>query len=227
MTFQSSLGAIRRAREDIRVGSPLVWFRRLSEVPGINYPGSPGVDRRRLPGHDATPVVTRTYEWEGERHDVVEWRWPGGSAAGPPAREHCLTSEDGATSEELVRNLYEVLELPGEVTDYHFAIQSCAAELWAQRRAQPELLETAEELWLLDIRLVEAMPSAFATESLAGVTWYSVAAYESLISLYERQGYIREALAVTDRARSIGHGGQARERLEAKLRALVEEEGGG
>lgn len=33
------------------------WYRRLSEVPNVGYPDSPGIDRKRLPGHTVEPKV--------------------------------------------------------------------------------------------------------------------------------------------------------------------------
>jgi hypothetical protein len=41
----------------------------------------------------------------------------------------------------LLQNVSEGLELPGEPTDYHFLIQSCAAELWKRNNASSATLE--------------------------------------------------------------------------------------
>lgn len=199
------------------------WFRRLGDVPGITY-ASPGIDRCTLTGHNAEPVVTQAYEWEGERHEIVAWRWPGGSSQGPPARQHALPPDEQHTADELIRNLHETLELPGELSDYHFAIAGCAGRLWRMRRERPELLEAVEQLYWLDIDLVEAHPEAVAHVLGDDTTYYAVPAYESLISLYETQGYVEEALAVAERGRKFGHGDHARERLESKLEALEAEE---
>ena len=56
------------------------WFRRLAEVPGVGYEGSPGVDRTRLPGHDATPKIDR-YDYDGERREYMSWPMKGGSTS--------------------------------------------------------------------------------------------------------------------------------------------------
>lgn len=200
----------------------LRWYRRLADVPGVDYAGV-GIDRQMLPGHDARPVVTREYEWDGERHQIVEWQWPDGSSQWSPSRERELSADEPHSPAERIRNLHEKLELPGELADYHFAIAGTAAVLWGERWEHPQLIETVEELYCLDIALVEAHPETVAYERDDETAYYSVPAYESLISLYEQQGYVREALELAERAARFGHGEHARKRLEAKLEALEAE----
>ncbi len=191
------------------------WFRRLGDIPGIEW-SSPGVDRLRLPRHDARPEL-RGYEFEGRRQESL-W-WEGGTSASPAQAWVQIDNEQ--SSEQIVNRLYEALELPGEPTDYHFAIQSVAALLWSRRRQDPNLLIRIEELSWLDIHLIEACPEAISFESQGSESYYGVAAFHTLLLLYEREGYIDDAIAILKRSERFGHDVSAdRERLEAKQAAI-------
>jgi hypothetical protein len=48
------------------------WFRRLGDIPGVVYAGSPMVDRTKLRGHEMVPKVI-SYEIEGKRREGLSW----------------------------------------------------------------------------------------------------------------------------------------------------------
>jgi len=50
-----------------------------------------------------------------------------------------------AEPSEVIRSLYEALELPGTVPDYHFKMLATCAALWAVRKPRPDLLEELEK----------------------------------------------------------------------------------
>src|SRR5690242_2972974 len=97
-----------------------VWYRRLADVPGVRYPGSPGVDRRRLPGHNAVPTVSG-YEFDGKRTETLSWSTTDGITSASPAQRHAIADQHVTTPAVLGR-LREALELPGQASDYHFAL---------------------------------------------------------------------------------------------------------
>jgi hypothetical protein len=208
----------------VKMARGSIWFRRLGDIPGIEW-SSPGVDRIRLPRHDARPEL-RGYEFEGRRQESL-W-WEGGTSASPAqawAQQAWAQIDDEQSSEQILNRLYEALELPGEPSDYHFAIQGVAAMLWRRRRQDPSLLMRVEELSWLDIRLVEACPAAITFENQGSESYFGVAAFQTLLSLYEREGYIDDAIAVLKRSEHFRHDVSAdRERLEAKQAAITAED---
>ena len=130
----------------------------------------------------------------------------------------------------MLKRLWEGLELPGEPSDYHFAIQGAAGALWARRAAEPEVLAWFEHLSWLDLRLVQAVPDAVRDE-FAGAhpgrqEFFSVSAFHSLISLYSREGLLQEALEVAQLAQRFGQGEDALADLEERFAALRAEDGG-
>jgi hypothetical protein len=179
------------------------WFPRLADIPNVNYAGSPGVNRKRLFGHNATPQIAVS-TFEGKRRESVWWPSRTGETSASPVTQHVSesTQRTDEPSAVLLQQLREALELPGQPIDYHFAIQSCIEELWKwkRRRAEPALLAEIEQLCWLDIRLVEALPHIIAYEHRGEQQYYSITAFHHLIELYEREGFVAEALGVARRA---------------------------
>src|SRR5690349_12574980 len=94
------------------------WYGRLADIPGVNYPGSPGVQRTRLPGCNLERRIERS-DFGGRRHQYLSWQYRDGtSSSSSPAKswESQLLPEDAAPEASL-QHLYEVLELPGEASD--------------------------------------------------------------------------------------------------------------
>lgn len=150
------------------------WFRRLAEVPGVGYEGSPSVDRSQLPGHDATPKIER-YNYDGERHVSVMWPMKDGSTSASPAHRWETKPRRGETeAQTALRQLRETLELPGTLSDYHFAIQHCHDALRGDAREEPWVLEEVERLCWLDIRLIENYPQTITNEYGGDRTYFGV-----------------------------------------------------
>jgi hypothetical protein len=172
------------------------WFRRLAEVPGVGYEGSPGVDRTKLPGHDTVPKIDR-YDYDVERREYMMWPMKDGSTSASPAKNWETKPRRGETeAQTALRQLRETLELPGTLSDYHFAIQHCHDELRVDAREEPWVLEEVEQLCWLDIRLIEKYPETITNEYGGDRTYFGVSAFHRLIEMYEREGFLRGALEV-------------------------------
>ena len=200
----------------------LKWYRRLADVPGVGYAGSPSVNRARLPGHHSTPRV-ETFDFDGRRQQSL--RWSGDTTSASPASQHMDSDPKGIPTPKLLQDLAEALELPGEPQDYHFAIQSTSQELWRRRRDEPPVLEEAERLFWLDIRLIEACPDAVTDEYNDERRFYEVRAFRSLILMYQGEGAILEALDVARRAALFDQQQSLLEELEKRLAVLQAEDG--
>ncbi len=204
--------------------SDIRWFKSLADVSGVSYVTPHGIDRAALPGHDAVPEVFE-YGFEGVERRGLWWSTPdGGKTSASPAQQRAYEDQEEATARDKVRRLREALELPGTVSDYHFAVQQAAETAYKERREDPPaLVEEAERLWWLDIELIEAHPR---TLEYSPGEFYRVAAYERLARLYEGEGYLHEALEIAERGLGVGqeHLSPAVERLRANLAELEAEE---
>lgn len=199
------------------------WFRRLAEATKLRYQGSPQVDRTSLPDHDAKPKV-ETSDYDGKRREHLVWQTHRGRTSASPSKTWMTKRRKGESPMQTrLRQLYEALELPGELSDYHFALLPCYEELWANRREEPWVVAEIERLCLLDIQLVEAYPETILFESSDGPSWARVPAFDRLISLYEQNGYLQDALMIARRAVRLHQSQIALEPLEKKV-ARIEEE---
>jgi hypothetical protein len=202
------------------------WFQRFGDIPGVSYATPAGIDRRRLPGADAQPQL---HTYDGER----QLSWPGAEGSGiistssSPAHERAFgTDFAGMSTAAALQHLGEALELPGEPTDYHFAIQSVLQALWKRRRTEPTVLMMVEQLAWLDLSLAQARPDAVSTDIQGERKFYAVLAFQYLITLYEREGALREALEVAELAVRYAQQQAKRDELVARVTAVDAEEAG-
>lgn len=211
------------------------WYSRLADVPGIEYSGSPEVDRASLPEHDAKPEL-RIQILEGKRSESLWWE---STTASPAARWQTTPLPSETTAQTIVRRCHEALELPGTLTDYHFIIQRAHEELWKHRHHEPWTVAETERLCWLHVRLVRACGGAIISpENNEGVEHPPVVAFQRLVEMYEQDGYLREALVVArlairfnqshlqqPRPPHLRRGPRATlERLEKKIKALEAED---
>lgn len=177
------------------------WFRCLADVPGVDYIGDARVKGSLLPGYGTVPRLN-AYTFEGERLESLLWPTANGQTSQSPASRHAGAASSPGPGDPLgamLQCLYEVLELPGIASDYHFAIQGCIEELWKQRHQEPAILSEVARLCWLDIRLVEARPETITYEHGANVTYAGVSAFGQLVDLYSHEGFVSEALDVAER----------------------------
>jgi hypothetical protein len=199
------------------------WFRRFGDISGVRFEGAPGIRRESLSGHDATPEF-HSFEMDGTRRNSLWWRENGGGGSASPAHHRAFGDVRTVGTADIVRNVYEGLELPGEPSDYHFLIQAAANELWGRRREDPGVLEEVERLCWLDIQLVEARPDAASDEFSDEPRFHAILTFGILINLYEREGFLPEALDVAQRAARCGQGDAAEQELMRRVQAVEAED---
>ena len=185
-----------RLRYSATVRSTGTWFRCFAEVPGVAYPSDPQ-RRARLPERDAVPEV-HTYNFEGKRSVSLSWTARDGSTSASPVHRLAFGNLASETSEQSRERVLSALELPGELMDYHFVIQSVLERLYTRRRAEPKHLPFVEWLAWFDAKLVESHQSSFRI-SLDNHDYINVFALSFLVELHEREGYLHEALALAER----------------------------
>ncbi len=153
--------------------------------------------------------------------------WPldkdGWTSASPSNEWEPSPHAGEAKADFILRRMYEKLELPGTLSDYHFAIQNCHDELQGEIRQTPSVLEEIERLCWLDIRLIEHCPEAITWEMEGRKQFARVSAFHRLIDLYLNEGYVAEAMNVAEIAERFEQGGYAAERLRERV-AMLETE---
>lgn len=193
------------------------WFHRFGEILGVAYTSPEQIDRSSLAERDDVPEV-HTSRFDGKLDETLSWPAGdgrrGGSASPAHSRAFSSSSERrNVPARELLRNLYEGLELPGGPSDYHFLIQHAADELWRRRRNEPDLLGDVERLCWLDIGLIQARPDAVSHVINGERRFYSITGFWTLIQLYEDRGDLSNALKVAEIASGYGQCEDARQRL--------------
>lgn len=126
-------------------------------------------------------------------------------SGGRPARVRIDEAGSPTTVGDLARSVWEAVELPGEPSDYHYVLQGAVDRLWSRRRAEPAGLRHMESFAYLDLDLIEAVPSVVrlrGEEDLSG--FLRVTSVERLLGVLEREGALREAVAVCRRAQRFG-----------------------
>ena len=197
------------------------WFMRFGDVPGIEYPVPAGVDPRKLKGYGLMPKIRRREDlppslmWDSDGDGY------GDSAS--PAHERAFMDLREKSVKVIRRNLVEALELPGIVTDYHFAIQSACEELWRRRLENPQYL-TELEIWCrLDLALLKARPHEFQYERDGELSYYLIRAFGYLRSLYEKEGALLEALEIAEEESRFNPNEKQLEQLRERVRAEAED----
>lgn len=199
------------------------WFAHLADVPKVGYPGHPTVDRRSLPGHDIKPQVD-TCEIDGTPHRSISWPTAEGSTSQSPASAWCSSDDPQHTTvADVLRRIYEAVELPGTAADYHFALLHSYRILWSRFRQRAEILPELECLCLLDLALVESRPDILRMGGEDETFWASVPAFHYLIRLYEFEGYVEDALAIARRGSALRQGDDDVQRLEQRVAAIQSE----
>lgn len=174
------------------------WFRRVADIPGVSYTPNYHIDRINLVGNDFVPEVS-AIEFAGKQKEILSWPSENGhgTITSPAGNRRALIVGDVPAS-DILRNLYECMELPGEPADYHFMLQGCAEVLLKCGRAENILTSDMEWLCKLDISLVQAFPDAVIPIWDPEQRPTSILCFEILIHLYERQGRVREALEIAE-----------------------------
>jgi hypothetical protein len=209
----------------------------MGDIPGLEYEPPVPVDRTRLEYHDLVPEIHRYKDLDGRAIESLWWEYPAereedeeGTSSSPAHKVAFGGFDRELATSTLLKRLWEGVELPGEGSDYHFAIQGVAGALWSRRKTEPEQLPWIEYLCWLDIRLIRALPDAvrddYADRRPSGSEFYGVSAFNTLISMYEREGFLQEALAVARIAGEFDQGQHQIEEIDGRLAMLRAEDGG-
>jgi hypothetical protein len=156
---------------------------------------------------------------------LVFWDMPNRvSTTQSPAASWASSGSPDASWPDVLRRLYESLELPGSASDYHFAILRTTEDLWNRRRQDPDVLPEVECLCLLDIKLVETLPGVGLSSAEDEPIILYIPAFGYLVRLYEREGFIEDALQIARRGTALGQKSDEEQRLETLLRELEAED---
>jgi len=189
------------------------WYPRLAAVLGINYPGSPDVERSRLATANVTPQIRRYQSVDGDDLPDSLW-WAYGeteSSQSPAAARAAALSGD---YESWVRAAQEAVELPGTPSDYHFILQGCVDTIWLRHRREPGALALFELFAWADLRLVAAHRTWFEFDKPDGGTgYYRIGTIDRLLGMLSREGAWRAALEVVEVAVTLRQG-QAEKRRD-------------
>lgn len=199
-------------------------YTRLADMQELSYKTPPGIDRRTLPNHNLRPNIS-TYSFDGKPRVSVMWDMGnGGSTSQSPAAAWGNFGSMDIPWPDVLRRLFEALELPGSVSDYHTAIWRTFDALWDRRRQDPDILPELERLCLLDLKLMEFLPEMARVSPDHMPQMVHVPATRHLIRLYEREGFVAEALEIARRGVALGQEPAEAQRLEARLRDLEAED---
>lgn len=196
------------------------WFRCFAQVPGVGYQGDP-TRRLRLAERDDVPQVYHS-PIDGNTRISLKWPTPDGATSASPAHRLAFGDYRKETTFQARERLLNALELPGEITDYHFAIQGVIDALYAKRREEPAVLPFVEWFAFLDARLVETHEQYFRLDASVP-EYYSIVAFELLPRLFEREGALREALALAERFARFARETNTVSELRARVARLDEE----
>ena len=200
------------------------WFRRLGDIPGVTYVTPNGIDRSKLRGASDRPEVYRFPSLPPS----LSWPTRGGETSQSPASRSADVDFSEKRAPAVLRRLHETLELPGEASDYHFAIQRVVEELWSRRRRESLARAQLENLAWLDIELIRARPETITNEYADAhpeqPRFYNVLAFSRLMFFYEREGALLEALEVAELGMQFGQQIEAkRDELVTRAAALAED----
>lgn|SRR5579875_2570703 len=200
------------------------WFRNFSAVPGIGYKGNPGLYHPQIPEQALLPK-SGSYPMGDTYRNSVSWPMLSGTGitSASPVQQWTTQPRDGESpAQTRLRQLYEALELPGKLLDYHFAIQGCCSVLWRLHGEEPWVLIELEKLCWLDIRLIQAYPDIARANNER--EFLVVTTMQHLIILYEQEGYLYEALQVAEIAVRFNQQKPAFERIKSRIAQLEAEE---
>jgi len=204
------------------------WFPRFAEIPGIRHEPPKGLDFSHLRWRGLVPEISY-YDFDGQKRKSMMWTYGGTTTSAAPAKGWTTEPRRGESRAlTALRQVYETLELPGTLSDYHFALQGARDELRKYITQESWVLSEIEKLCRLNIQLVDKYPETISYERDGELFFYSVTMFHTLIKLYENEGYLREALEVAKIAvRFENVRSNIVEELQERIKLMESEDGDG
>jgi hypothetical protein len=192
--------------------SEIEWFKRFSEIPEISWEPPVGIEVD--PRWSAARPVVETIESDERTLTIVSWRDPDGNpfaddfTFGSPAHTAGYAVREGSGTLEVLTIVSTSLSLPGTRRDYYDAMDQAISALFQIDDDDPTRIAWIESLAWLAVSLLRTgleetlMP---AQKEFAQRPIYGRAAmpYITLLRLYLREGFLREAAAVYDELRKL------------------------
>lgn len=209
------------------------WAESFAAIGGISWEPLVPIDRSSLPGIDSRPTVERIEGLGGESYQRVTWSDKRGELAGEgssPANQHerHFSNDRELAPRTVARRVSEMLALPGSRSDYHFGMLNAWEALYAARRQDVRVFGWIEALCLADIELMEQGPELVFAEN----HWNNLdqgypifPAFQRLSSLYQREGYLTDAVEIERRCAALGSARPVGEEAIERQKALLEEDG--
>lgn len=199
-------------------------YTRLADIQGLGYQTPPGIDRRALPGHNMRPRISKS-SFDGKDRIYTYWDMGnGGSTSQSPASEWMNSGTADVPWRDVLRRLQEALELPGSASDYHQAIWRMADDFWELRRRDPDILAELERLCLLDLKLMELVPDLARVSPDYMPLMIHIPSIRHLIRIYEREGFLADAIDIARRGVALGIEPTELQRLESRIQELEAED---
>jgi hypothetical protein len=198
------------------------WFSRFADIPKLAYQSPSHIRPKTLPGYNSKPRVERYNFASSTASTSLIWNYDSMQTSQSPSSAWA-SSSNSQDPLIILRKLYEALELPGELEDYHFIFLGGYEALWKIRREHPWVIPELERLCWLDLKLVETYPEIIKLENNISRHALHVPAYDRLIYLYEREGYLDVALDLAERAVKFDQQHDALKRIREKVERLQTE----
>lgn len=200
------------------------WFPRFAEIPGIQYKPPKGLDFSHLLDRGKVPEISY-YEFDGKKQKSIMWNYGDTTTGSSPANEWKTIPRPGESeATTILRQVYETLELPGTLSDYHFALQRSHGELNRYIAKEYWVSAQVERLCQLNIILIDKYPETISYENDEGIHYSRVTAFNRLQNLYENEGFLREALEIAKIANKFYEQNDVIEELKERIKLIESED---
>lgn len=182
----------------------ILWFKSISEIPGINWEPLILIDRQQLKHAESFMKVE-----DSELSDRKNIWWydkdgkPFNNSWSPSHNEWGKISDE-MSIDRTVKVISTALILPGTPSDYHFGITSAVEILYKKRKESEKAIDLVEKLCLLDISMIESLPQIAEPKNYNDDHWnpgqFPVhPSYRRLITIYMKEGLLEDAVDLEKR----------------------------
>lgn len=167
---------------------------------------------------DHIQELRKIVERYGEKSYVTE---EGEVTSRSPSRRWETEPLPGETkSQTTKRELDKKLALEGTTSDYHFAIANACNIMWSYRKEEPWVIKEIEKYFLKGLELIENDPKSIMFDD----KFPRIELFDRLIMLYEREGYIEDAVKLAKKSVEFQQSEERLHKLQEKLNAIHDED---